>query len=301
MAAAFLSLLGSGCWDVFAVKETQNTPIIFERLKKTAASGAIDDEPFVTSTRVIIPAPPLKPGETASASGNVAVSSPAPNQQLANPFVILGRARVFENMVLFRIRDKHGAELAAGRATVDARDMGVFGQFRVRAFLRNAPQAISGRVEVFSLSPRDGSEQDLASVPVKLNTEAAFVKIFFSNVLKDPQAKACEVVYPVRRRLAKTTNPAEAALLELLDGPSAAEQAMGSRTALMPGARLLSVKLDSDVATADFSRELAFGLTEACMRQAMRSQIEQTLKQFPNVKVVKIRIEGEDANDLLKP
>ncbi|HWR00074.1 MAG TPA: Gmad2 immunoglobulin-like domain-containing protein, partial [Candidatus Methylomirabilis sp.] len=258
-----LALLGGGCWDrYFAVKETTNIPIVFEALKpKTSGENVMNDGLLATSTgaNAVFVAPPVKPGELASASGNVVVTSLVPNQTLQNPFVILGRARAFENVVRWRVRDRNGTELASGGAESDAPDAGQFGAFRIRSFLRTVPKASAGTLEVFTNSPRDGSEQDKVAIPVTLSTETSAVRVYFSNIEKDPDLNVCEKTYAVTRRVAKTTNVAESALLELLDGPSAAELAMGSRTAIVPGARLRSVKIDADVATADFSRDIALG------------------------------------------
>ena len=111
----------------------------------------------------------------------------------------------------------------------------------------------------------------------------------------------CEKVYPVTRRVAKTVNVAEAALIELLKGPSSAEQGTGSRTSILPGTALRSVTIEDGVAIADFSRELVFALAGSCNVQALVGQINETLKQFPNVEVVKIYVEGADAELELQP
>lgn len=291
-----VALLGSGCWDIFAVKEMRNTPIVFNTGSKNGAvpsDSALNGVLATSTPETAETPPPVKAGEIASASGNVVVTSLVPNQAFASPFVILGRARAFENVISWRVRDQGGQELAAGNAMIDASDVGRFGQYRIRAFLRRLPAGTLGKAEVFAISPRDGSEQDMVSVPVKLSAAASVIKAFFSNIQKDPESKQCDKTYSVTRRVPKTANVAEAALLELLEGPSAAEAALGSRTAIMPGTRLISISIEADVATADFSREMALAASDPCIAKAFRSQIEQTLKQFPAIKVVKIKIEGE--------
>ena len=99
----------------------------------------------------------------------------------------------------------------------------------------------------------------------------------------------------------KTQNTAEAALLELLKGASAQEQANGSQTAVLPGTSLRSVKIADGVATADFSQDLVYALAGSCRVQALVAQINETLKQFASVSVVKILVEGQDAESLLQP
>lgn len=297
LVLATLPLLGGGCWDrFFAVKETTNIPIVFENpYKKTAETVTLGDVTGTESTSGFV-APPVKPGEIASASGNVVVTSLVPKQTLTNPFVILGRSRSFENSVNWRIRDKNWNVLASGASLTDASDVGVFGSFRVRAFLVSIPKTAAGFAEVFTLSPKDGSEQDVVSIAITLSLKQTILKINFSNIMKDPELKMCEKTYPVTRRVAKTAEVAEAALLELLDGPTEADLTEGFRTAIVPGTRLRSVKVEGDTATVDFSREIVLGITDPCILKALKSQIEQTLKQFSNVKQVKILIDGKSAD-----
>lgn len=243
----------------------------------------------------------IKTGEHASVSKNVIVSSLIDNQELGNPVIILGRARAFENVVNWRIRDARGKTLAQGSAMTNASEMGQYGSFRVRAFFNEIPDITNGSAEVYTLSPKDGSEQDMVSIPVRFIKDRGTIKVYFSNVLKDPNVEHCDVVYAVSRRIVKTQNTAEVALLELLKGPTAQEQASGSRTTIVPGIVLRSVKIENGTATADFSNELVYGLGGSCRVQALISQITQTLKQFEGVNSVKIFVEGKDAEQMLQP
>jgi hypothetical protein len=297
-AACGLALFGAGC---MSVATTKNKPIIFETVVKP---GSADSDTSVlpglqhsTATQAVN----LQPGEIASASKNVIVSSIAPNQLLQSPFVLLGRARSFENVVSWRVRDESGTELASGNVVTNAKGAGEYGMFRVRAFLHKLPKSDVGSVEVFTRSPRDGAEQDMVRIPVRLNTGATLVKAFFPNVIKDPDTKQCDVVYPVTRRVPKTEQVAEAAILELLDGSSAAEQISGSRTAIIPGAGLKSINVKDGVATVDFTHEFMLGISDVCATKALRVQVEQTLLQFSTIKVVKIEVEGTDVTKALNP
>lgn len=302
LVLATLPLLGGGCWDrFFAVKETVNIPIVFENPSKNGADTVTLGDVSGTESATEFTAPPVKPGEIASATGNVVVTSLVPNQPLVNPFVILGRSRSFENTVNWRIRDKNGNVLASGATQTDAPDVGQFGSFRVRAFLASLPKTAAGFAEVFTLSPKDGSEQDMVSIAVTLPLKQTILKAYFSNIMKDPELKMCEKTYPVTRRVPKTAEVAEAALMELLDGPSEADLTEGYRTAIVPGTRLRSVKVEGETATVDVSREIVLGITDPCILKALKSQIEQTLKQFPTVKQVKILIDGKSADAIFTP
>jgi hypothetical protein len=292
IALGGLTLFGTGC---LSLKETKNVPIRITSDFAPAASGSsgTSDIPLILNTSDT-QAVAVSKGEISSASKNVIVSSLVKNQILTSPFVLLGRARAFESGVSWRVIDGFGNVIASGDALTNARDAGMFGQYRVRAFLRKIPKTANGKVEVYTVSPRDGSDQDVVQVPVRLNTGVSVVKAYFPNTVKDPEVKACQVAYPVTRRVPKTTDVAEAAILELLDGPSAAEQMNGSRTAIVQGTTLRSMSLSAGVAKVDFTHEFLSGVTDACFAKALRAQVEQTLKQFPNVNAVKISVEGTD-------
>jgi hypothetical protein len=243
----------------------------------------------------------IKVGERVSASKNVVVSSLVENQELGNPFIILGRARAFENVIDWRVKDSKGKTLAQGSSMTNAQEPSYFGSFRVRAFLNEIPDADDGVVQVYTSSPKDGSEQDMVEVPVRFLKDRSAVKVYFSNLLKDPNVEHCDVTYPITRRIIKTQNTAEAALLELIKGPTLQEQSSGSRTTIVPGTVLRSVKIVDGVATADFSDELVYGIGGSCRVQALISQITQTLKQFEGVETIKIFVEGKDADLQLQP
>lgn len=300
-------LLGAGCFN----KTAPNTPPVsgsatsVEGLPFKSVDEYIPSDQVPTPAEEELPQAPqeegVKAGERASDSKNVIVSSLIDHQELGNPFVILGRARAFENVVSWRVRDARGKIVAQGFVMTNAQEMGQYGSFRVRAFFDQVPETDTGAVEVFTDSPRDGSDQDMVRVPVKFVKEVGAVKVYFSNVLKDPNVEHCDATYPVTRRIVKTQNVAEAALRELVKGPTAQEQSSGSRTTIVPGTVLRSVKIENGVATADFSDELVYGLGGSCRVQALISQITQTLKQFEGVDSVKIFVDGEDAEMRLQP
>jgi len=276
-ALGILALFGQGC---LADPPQPNRPILFDfQDAQVEPEGPVPFEPTN-----IPPAPPAKTGEIKSISGNVVVSSLIPNQELPNPFVVFGRGRVFEGAVL-----------------TDALDIGTFGNFRVRAFLRALPEGSTGTVEVFTYSARDGSEQDMVRVPVKFPTGDTALQVFFVNEQADPGLLRCDDPRPVTRRVPYTQNVAEAAILELLRGPTVAEDVYGSRTGIRPGTALRSISITNGTATVDFSREFTQGVAGSCQVQAIRAQVEKTLLQFPTVQHVNMLVEGVSAEPYLQP
>lgn len=287
------ALMGQGC---LADPPQPNRPIFFDFHKNTQEEVL---EPLAPTE--LLPSPSVETGELTSQSGNVIVSSLAPNQELANPFIILGRGRVFEGVVNWRVTDDRGTMVAEGAVMTDALEISAFGEYRVRAFYKNVPLVEKGTVQVFTYSAHDGSEQDIVRIPVKLVTETIPVHVFFIDQQADPELKVCDNPAPYTRRIAKTQNVAEAAMVELLRGPNMAEDVFGARTGIAPGTRLRSVNLENGVATADFTRELVAGVAGSCQVGAIRAQIERTLTQFPTVNHARIWVEGADADPLLQP
>lgn len=100
----------------------------------------------------------------ATESDNIKVTSPRPNERVSFTFVISGQARVFENVVSFRVKDKAGTVLVTGTAYANSPDTGQFGEFSKQVTVTTTSS--SGTVEVFQASARDGSDQDLVTIPV---------------------------------------------------------------------------------------------------------------------------------------
>lgn len=98
---------------------------------------------------------------------NISVSIPKANDQVGNPILVKGRARVFENTFAYALKDKAGHKLYEGSAMSNAPDAGLFGDFTIKIPVpANAPKELV--VEVFDYSAKDGSVIDLVSIPVTL-------------------------------------------------------------------------------------------------------------------------------------
>jgi hypothetical protein len=207
-----------------------------------------------------------------SAEANIVVTQPHSGDEIGLPLVIKGEARVFENTFSYRLLDE------------------------------DEPKGKKGILEVFDYSAKDGAEIDKVSIPVlfKQDVEALTVQAFFMNSLKDPETLHCEVTYAVSRRIEKRSDTARAAMEELLKGPSVAESNQGFQTAINPFVMLQKIILKDGIATVDFDDDFLAGVAGSCRVQAIRSQIEHTLKQFSSIKSVVISVNGE-SDGILQP
>ena len=98
-------------------------------------------------------------------STNIKVTSPRQGDTIVSPVTISGSARVFENVVSYRVVDSNGIVLASGVTTANSPDVGQFGDYSV-AVTFTPPATPSGTVEVYQSSAKDGSEIDKVSIPV---------------------------------------------------------------------------------------------------------------------------------------
>jgi hypothetical protein len=229
-------------------------------------------------------------------SGNLVVTSPTSGATVTSPLVVFGFGRVFEQQFAWQLKDSTGAVAASGHGQTHAPDAGMYGPFRLDLILP-AFKDKAFTLEVFDRSAKDGSVQDLVSVPLQLlTTDVTTVQVFFSNAAKG-SAKDCEAVFPVSRTFAKTSTVGRAALEALLQGPTPDEIHHGYFTSINAGTELNSLSIDPEgTATADFSSSL--NAAGSCRVSAIRSQISKTLEQFPTIGDVRITVDGDERTAL---
>jgi len=136
--------------------------------------------------------------------------------------------------------------------------------------------------------------------PLQQEEETVLVKVFFSNIDEDPQALFCDKVYFAEREVSKTDMLARSALEELLKGPTDLEKEGWFFTNINPGVSIQSLNIENGKAVVDFDETLEQEVGGSCRIFAIRAQITETLKQFPEVQEVIISINGR-TEDILQP
>jgi spore germination protein GerM len=139
---------------------------------------------------------------------------------------------------------------------------------------------------------------DRAKALLGADQELSTVKVYFGNSNLNKDMADCGLVYPVDRQVAKTQAVARAALTELLSGPTQPEKNGGYSTSLNAGVKINSLTIANGVARVDFDEKMDEGMGGSCRVEAIRSQIEKTLLQFPSVKSVVVSVEGNSAEAL---
>ena|SRR3989338_1823535 len=152
-----------------------------------------------------------------------------------------------------------------------------------KEYVYASPQLEKGKLEIADFS-----------IPVNFNLiSGQEVKVFFSNISKDPELKNCGLTYPVIRHTSDK-NPSLSAIISLLVGPNKEEKMQGYFTNLpLRIIKINNFEIKKGIAYIDFSQELEIGVAGSCRVEAIRSQITETLTQFENVESVVISIENE--------
>ncbi|MCK9185862.1 GerMN domain-containing protein [Candidatus Gracilibacteria bacterium] len=248
---------------------------------------------------------------------NISVSKLTSSQEISSPLLVEGQAKgtwFFEGTFPAKIVDEKGTEIGSG-------SMKAIGDWMTEDFVE-----FKGQISFDKTPSKTGFlilEKDNPSglkenaeefkMPVVFKTEPAeivqtaeaaqasqTVKVFFSNLKKDPEMLDCEKVYAVERKIDATKSVATRALEELLKGPTSAEKANGYFTAINDGVKINKISIIKGVAYVDFTETLQQGVGGSCKTLNIISQIKETLKQFSSVKEVKISIEGE-SEAILQP
>lgn len=122
--------------------------------------------PAPTATAAAAPATPRATPLT-SAKGLITVNEPASGQTIRGTVLVAGEASVFEANVRYRIVTAAGAVMAQGHTTASAAGP-QRGTFSVEVRFDAPYYSEGGFVEVFEVSPKDGTISDIVRVPVTI-------------------------------------------------------------------------------------------------------------------------------------
>lgn len=107
------------------------------------------------------------PPQAVSADGNTAVYLPAPGAEVGRTFHLSGAVRAFEATYLWRVTDTNGKVVAGAPATASIGTNALWGSAETDVTL---PAGTAGNVtlEVYQVSPKDGSVVSTATVPLQV-------------------------------------------------------------------------------------------------------------------------------------
>lgn len=225
----------------------------------------------------------------------------------SSPIMIRGVARgnwFFEASFPVEIIDMNGNILHIGIATAESENWMTpdFVPFTASLELENDFQG-PALLTLRKHNPSDYRElDDSLIVPINIDIirDRIAVNVYFSKASQIEMTGSCESVSPIIRYIPKTQETAKAAILELLEGPTFLDKANGFFTSINFGVTLNSISIVNGEAFVDFSEQLEIGIAGSCRVTAIRSQITETLNQFPSVNKVIISINGR-IEDVLQP
>ncbi len=212
------------------------------------------------------PSPPAQP---APVERNIYLDT----VEVANPVIVTGRARTFENNVVLRVRDARGA-LISETFTTSTGEIGHHNPYRGTLWVTRDPGG-EITVEALEYSAKDGAEQDLVS------TTRPYPVDLIAATLYLPDAN-CTAVHPTTRRIPKSLSHARLLVETLLTGPP-----------FPSGSRVESVNLRDGVLTVDFNQRLQ-NVGGSCQAQMIRESVTRTLQTLPSVKKVVITAGGSE-------
>lgn len=202
--------------------------------------------------------------------------------EIANPIVVYGRARTFENNVALRVRDADG-RLIVETYTTSTGEIGHHNPYRASIWLTRHPGS-RVTVEALEYSAKDGSERGLVREEKAFGVEPVEARLYFPDA-------SCSGVKPYTRRIPKSISMARLLVEALIAGPISGER--GATNPFPRGSAVQSVNLRDGVLTVDFNERLR-NVGGSCAAQMIRQSVTTTLRQLPSVQKVVIKAAGSE-------
>ena len=237
---------------------------------------------FIKPDQLLAPGADSTEFTNTTTSGNIVVYQPRAQQQLSNPFVLIGEARVFENVFNYRLLDETQQVLAESFALAAAPNVGQFGPFDF-PITYSASASANGLLEVFAQSAKDGSEIDKVSVPIQFAapTATSSLVVFFLNTKIEPNVLDCSKVFAATRVVPKTEALARSALEQLFLGPSLVEQQAGYISSLNDGVLIQTLTIKDGLAAVDFNEKFNQNVGGSCPLAQFARNLKKHCVNFP--------------------
>lgn len=231
----------------------------------------------------------------------VRVHAPGPDEAIESPLRVEGEARgswFFEASFPVTLLSEDGSEVARHYVMATGEWMTEeFVPFSTE-ILFSHPGAGRGWLVLERANPSGLPENDdELRIPIRFrDIETVEIEVYFNR----RGIAECEETVGVTRQIPRTRDPVRAALEHLLAGPGAAESERGYLTSIPAGVTIQRLSLRNGRLKADLSRQLEAGVAGSCRVMAIRSQLERTLGNLPDVNSVLISIDGR-VDDILQP
>lgn len=227
--------------------------------------------------------PAQTPAETAPAPKPAAVQNiTIDTVEIANPLVVRGTARTFENNVVLRARAADG-KIITETFTTATGEMGQHSPYTASLWLTRDP-GTNVVIEALEYSAKDGSETNNVSVRKPFAMQTVDAVLYFPD-------ENCTGVKPYTRPVPKSVSLARLLVEALVAGPTEDERKRGASMPFPDGSRVQSVILRDGIVTVDFNERLQ-SVGGACRTQMIRDSVTATLKRLPSIRDVIITAGG---------
>jgi hypothetical protein len=252
---------------------------------QSGANAGIEENKAESSNKIIV----INPKNGDMVSGTLLLSGKAPGNWF------------FEGSFPVKIIDEKNQEIVKGIAESYGEWMKE-GMVPFHAELKIPVSSGSGWLVLQKDNPSGQKELDEEmKMPIEFGNEKNILtKVFFGSSFQDPNHLKCEKVYSVPRSIGTSLATSRSSVEELLKGPTELEKEGGFFSGINPGVMIRSFDISDGIAKVDFDGKLEENVSGACLVSMIRSQITETLKQFPAVKEVIISINGR-TQDILQP
>ena len=124
--------------------------------------------------------------------------------------------------------------------------------------------------------------------------DTSVIRLYYVAPGGDTSGRAGPFLVSVQREIPSTPGIAQATLRELVEGPSAADEALidGIATSVPADTLVLGINIDDGLATVDLSREFESGGGSFSMFSRL-AQVVYTVTQFPTVDEVEFMLDGQ--------
>lgn len=148
--------------DIAWANNISNTRLIYpdQKLVIPPAKGSTQPTPAPSPTSAVAPAYPI-------VQEAIIITSPILNDVIKSPVTVTGWGAGFENTLSVAILDEEGRILGQGTVMVNA-EFGQYGPFSGAITFSSPTSAQVGKLQIYSVSARDGSIDHLSSVMIKL-------------------------------------------------------------------------------------------------------------------------------------
>lgn len=235
---------------------------------------------------------------TVTEEPDLLVFEPQSGEAISSPLTVTGEARgswFFEASFSVLLYNEDGVEIAAVGAEAQD-DWMTEAYVPFEAVLSFSDATSTGETGVLVLEKANPSglpeNADAEEIPVQFS-DTMTLEVFFGRDIVGTNIVECDAVFPVDRRVERTSGVARAALEELLSGPTQEEIEDRYITSIPEGVEIQHLEIQDGTAYVDFSQAIQQNVGGSCRVQAIRAQINETLRQFPTVDDVVISVDGE--------